>query len=116
MGRQTTQQSLLHASGAETVDGDGADLGYTPDNAILVLSITAKAGTNPTLDVTIEEKHPATGVYFVIDTFPQQVAEATVRRALSGPIGGVIRASWDVGGTGSPSFTFSLSVEGKQNP
>ena len=116
MGRQTVQQTLLHASGAELVDGDGADVGYTPDSAILVLDITAKGGTNPTLDVTVEEKHEASGVYFVIDTFPQQVAEATIRRTLSAPVGSVLRASWDVGGTDTPTFTFSLSIEGKQAP
>jgi len=116
VSRAFAQVSLLHASGAETADDDGADLAYTPDNAIFVLDITAYAGTSPLLDVTIEEKHPLTGVYFVIDTFPQQgEAVATIRRTLAGPIGGVIRASWDVAGSAGQSFTFSLSVEGKQD-
>lgn len=102
-------QQVLHPSGAETVTGQSPVFPFKGTQAVFVLDVTAAAGTTPTLDVTIEEFDEASGKYSVIDTFPQQIAAATVRRTLAVPFGDKIRAVWTIGGAG-PSFTFSLSA------
>lgn len=104
----------LHASALESADLSGDGFTFKPAAAAFVLDITAKAGTSPTLDVTIEEYSKAAAAWLVIDTFPQEVAEATVRRVLAAPVGNQLRCSWVIGGSATPTFTFSVTASGKE--
>lgn len=85
--------------------------------ALFLLNVSAISGA-PTLDVVIEGKDEAAGldVWRTVATFPQQTAMS--------PAGGVtpiavdplyytiLRARWTVGGTGTPTVTFTLSARG----
>lgn len=77
------------------------------------LVITAVAGTNPTLDVILETKTD-TGAYYTVAAFPQQTGTtAGVGRVFSG-LGDTCRWSWTIGGTDTPSFTFSVAAESEK--
>lgn len=115
MSDKKVHEVTLHASAAETVDGNSVDLGFPPKDAVFTLDITAVAGTTPTLDVTIEELDPLSGKYSVIDTFAQQISAVKVRRTLAGPFGNAIRAVWVISTSGGDSFTFSLGAQGKSD-
>lgn len=87
----------------------------------LSLSVTAAAGTTPTLDVIIERFDAASGLWVALPgaVFAQITAaaspELTIHPAMTAaanvvvkePIGDVFRAVATIAGT-SPSFTFSL--------
>lgn len=108
------QSRILHASAAETADLSGAGVNFRPAAAAVILDITAVTGTNPTIDVTVEEYNEAAVAWLVIDTFPQEVGVALVRRVIAAPVGNQLRCSWVIGGTVTPTFTFSVSVTGKE--
>lgn len=105
------RHATLHVSGVEGAGQlDGPIKGHIGPNVIVVLDITAVAGTSPTLDVLIEEFDPASETYFLIDTFPQQTTTGKVRRVITGPHGPFIRCTWTVGGTATPTVTFSCGM------
>lgn len=111
------QESTLHASAAETETVTGPDVLIEHLKAAnFYLDVTAVSGTAPTLDVTIQEKDPASGVYFDILTFTQATGVTSQRSNYgSGPgelLGKIIRFVATIAGT-TPSFTFSLSMVGK---
>jgi hypothetical protein len=103
------RHATLH-SGVITATGAGEIKSHGGPNVVVVLDITAVSGTAPTLDVLIEEYDPASGTYFTIDTFPQQVGVAKVRRTVTGPHGPFIRASWTLGGTATPTVTCTIGM------
>lgn len=76
------------------------------------LNVTAVAGTDPTLDVTLETKTD-TGDWYTVGAFPQQTGiVANIGRVFDG-LGEQIRWKWTIGGT-TPSFTFSIDAEGEK--
>lgn len=103
----------LKASGAIAATGSGAgrELG---DKGILrlLLAITAVAGTNPTLDVTVETSidNGVADAWRSIGTFAQKTGVSTERKTFVGA-DRFVRLSWTIGGTASPSFTFSVTGE-----
>lgn len=113
MANRVVYEDALFPSAIRTVTENGDDFGSPYREVVFSLDITASAGTSETLDITIEEKDPISGIYTVIDTFPQQTGVAFVRRTLTSVIGSVLRARAVIGGTGGPSFTFSLGANGK---
>ncbi len=112
MARAYIDQEILFPSAARTTTVNGDDVAFEPDSAVFVLDVTAASGTTPLLDVTIEEKDFLSGQYHVIDTFPQKTGVTSERRVVSAPIGSILRARAVIAG-GTPSFTFSVSAEGK---
>jgi hypothetical protein len=116
MGYQTkggrwaaTHAFTLAASAVRTANGAGsaveaADKGV----ARLLLDVTARSGTTPTLDVVIQTSHDGT-TWRTAHTFTQATATGQQRAAFA--IDRFVRASWTVGGT-TPSFTFSIKGEG----
>lgn len=75
------------------------------------LQVTAKAGTGPTLDVTIETSHDGS-TWYEAGTFSQlsdPAVPTTVRKIFT--VDRFVRAKWEVGGSGGPSLTFSLEAE-----
>lgn len=94
------------ATGTELELGDRATVR-------LALTVTAKAGTTPTLDVTIETSHDGVTWYeagaFAQISDPTLTNPLVVRQIFA--IDRFVRAKWEVGGSGSPSLTFSLDGE-----
>lgn len=105
--------AILHASGAETASGDSKS---TPvkvtqfQEGEFFLDVTAASGTNPTLDVTIVTRDPISLKWFVIATFTQATGVTTERKVLTANLGAFIAAAWAIGGTDTPTFTFSLGA------
>jgi len=109
--RQTSSHKqadiTIHASGAETADGNSADIdvsGYW--GAELCLDITSVSGTNPSMDFYVEGKDPVSGKYKTIDSFTGLTGTGTHWTTITTLAFGIIRARWLISGT-SPSFTFS---------
>lgn len=79
--------------------------------ANLTLTVTAKAGTNPTLDVVIQTSVDGS-TWRTVAAFTQATDVTAERKSFSG-LDRYTRASWTIGGTSSPSFTFSLAGDVK---
>jgi hypothetical protein len=80
----------------------------------LYLDVTAVSGTNPTLDIDIEAKDPVSGKVFALKSFAQATGVTTEAVWLGLPADTVfptpyMRANVTIGGTDTPTFTFSLS-------
>ena len=84
--------------------------------ALFMLDVTAKSGTNPTLDVTIEGWDATAGKWRTITTFAQILGASvpvTPDAVEVDPLYyEIIRATWVIGGTASPGFTFTLAAQG----
>lgn len=105
-------QETLHASGAETADGnsEAVDVKLQSGPFAFVLDVTAQSGTAPTLDVDIEGYDPTSNKWVVLGSFTQVTTTlGTSLLTLSEIAFARIRAAWDIGGT-SPNYTFSLGM------
>ena len=69
---------------------------------------SAKSGTDPTLDVLVETKHPTLDKWFTIVTFAQLVDVGQERKVLAANLGDTLAIKKTVGGTVTPTFTFSV--------
>ncbi len=98
------------ASAARTTSTNGTAFdtsGIDSVNGTLVIS--ARSGTNPTLDVVLETTADGTNYYTVL-AFPQQTNTTTGVARVFGPLGSLSRWKWTVGGTDTPSFTFAITA------
>lgn len=79
--------------------------------AHVTLSVTARSGTTPTLDVKLQTSANGTDWTDLTPAFTQVTGSTTLpfteRKTIAG-LQEYVRAVWDVGGT-SPSFTGSVS-------
>ena len=81
--------------------------------AAFLLNVTAKSGTNPTMDVTIEGWDATAGIWRTCATFAQITDIGTPVPVTVDPLYyQVVRAKWVIGGTASPGFTFTLAALG----
>lgn len=98
----------LAASAARTANGTGSAI-EAGDKAVvrLLLDVTARTGTTPTLDVTIQTSYDGI-TWRSAGTFTQATATGQQRGSFS--LDRFVRASWTVGGT-TPNFTFSITGE-----
>jgi hypothetical protein len=71
--------------------------------------VTAVAGTNPTLDVVVQESDDSGTNWFDTYHFPRITATGQYRSPLIPLTGNRVRYVRTVGGTGSPSFTNSVN-------
>lgn len=123
-GRDNPERILL-ASATRTATVTGADeLNPAGRGLRLFLDITAAAGTTKTLDVKVQWKDPISGAYLDLPgaAFAQQTAAATLmltiypgisetgNRDVSDVLPRVWRFVATLGGTGGPSFTYSLGA------
>lgn len=90
----------------------------------LILDITAKSGTNPTLDVKVQGKDPVSGNYYDIPgaAFAEQSTVTTVELVIypgvaetaNVSVSDVLPEVWRVhattGGTDTPTFTYSVGA------
>lgn len=98
------------ASAARTATATGTAFSTASlDSIDATLTITAAAGTDPTLDVTLETTTDGTNYYTLTPAFPQQTGAAAVSRTFDG-LGSSCRWKWTIGGTDTPSFTFSIAA------
>lgn len=109
----------LAASAARTANGNGSTFGgfSAGDRIAAQLSVSARSGTNPTLDVVIQHSIDGGTTWFDLITFTQATATgnelklyAEVDASSAQVIGDELRAKWTIGGTNTPSFTFSVKV------
>jgi hypothetical protein len=102
----------LVASAAKTTTAAATGVaGFGSANTLIVqLACTASGGTNPTLDVLIQSTIDGTN-WFLVDTFTQIVTTGVAIRSIpkaTQPWADIIRASWTIGGTNTPTFTISV--------
>ena len=110
-----SSQKIPIASAARTASGVQLLTGFPADwdELALFLDVTAVTGTTPTLDVVYEVSDPQ-GNWYTHTSFTQATATTTERKAATAPIGVNGRISWTIGGTDTPTFTFSVGVEVKR--
>ena len=98
------------ASAAQTATGNSAAIVVSSLTIGLVLSVTAAAGTTPTLDVTLEWS--ADGVTFFsaqpADSFTQLIAVGGAVKSFTCKQA-FYRIKWTITGSAGQSFTFSVS-------
>lgn len=109
----------FHPVAARTATGEatGVDLRQYDGDVVLILdSAAAGAGTNPTLDVTVEHSDSLSTDYTAITGAAfTQVTDAASRQKLVIDADGAkryVRVKYTIGGTSSPSFTFSVTGVG----
>lgn len=96
------------ASGARTTTANGTP--FNTEDAIAIsakLTITAKGGTTPTLDLKLQESVDGTN-WNDVGAFPQQNNTGSIAKTF-GPLtpGSQCRWVWTIGGS-TPSFTFAV--------
>lgn len=103
------------ASAARTTSSDSGWLNCEKYSTLrLILDVTARSGTSPTLDVTVFTADDSSGTNARAATgspFAQKTNVAAERKTFTG-LDAYYRVAWTVGGT-TPSFTFSVSGIGK---
>ena len=109
MGDRRTRTITLHASGAETGNGNSTSFNVSRfTEALLLIDVTAASGSSPTLDFDVE-CGPADDSLGYIHTEPAQITgtgKVLVKLANFGPW---LRLVWTIGG-GTPSFTFEAKL------
>lgn len=90
--------------------------------AVFMLNVTDVSGTSPTLDVKIQRKDTASGVYQDVTAGAFAQATGAIADTINiypggtsdapEPLGKVFRAVGTVGGSATPTVTFSLMASG----
>ena len=78
--------------------------------ADIYLDITAVSGTNPTLDITIEDYNPKRDNWHTLATFSTKTGTGKDAGRIAENIGQGMAISYEIGGTNSPSFTLTVDV------
>lgn len=106
--RDTGTYSTPVPSAARTASGNVTVPGAaSADSLRAQLSVTAAAGTSPTLNVIIEDSLDGGATWNVIGTFAQRTAVGREVINITIPFTEAMRVSWTIGGT-APSFTFEV--------
>jgi hypothetical protein len=103
-GRET-----VVASAARTTTGNSGSLtGYGPTTTLRAqLDVIAASGTNPTLDVLIQDTLDGTN-WNNLGTFAQKVTTGREVLNVTTPFSDELRVTWTISGTDTPTFTFSV--------
>lgn len=94
------------------------DLGGIPgewDEVTGYLIATAVSGTSPTLDVAYQTTPDGGTTYFTHTSFTQVTGATTEKKAFTAPIGIDGKLLCTIGGSATPTVTFSLYLECKKN-
>lgn len=78
--------------------------------AIIFFAITAASGTNPTLDVTIKVYDAGTAGWHLLGTFTQKTGVTTDVGYIQYGLGDQIACDYAIGGTATPTFTFKVTA------
>lgn len=120
MAKYLSDQSQLLASAAHTASGESSGLRMDgADMAWIVVKVTAKSGTNPTIQFIAETTGDADATsadWVEVDRFPVIAAVGTYMLAISKWMGfcRFLRCSYTIAGA-SASFTFSLHITRDNN-
>jgi hypothetical protein len=107
------ESATLLPSAARTASGNTADIDVGRFMCgEICLDVTAVSGTNPTLDVYIEGKDRLSGKYKTLFSQTGITAVGTYWFTITTLAFKYLRVRWVIGGT-TPSFTFSVGLEGK---
>ena len=110
LANQKNIQTLFVSASRGTTTSSAIDIA-SANAFVSFLSVTAQSGTNPTLDVVIQDSLD-NSVWFTLITHTQVTASTgTEVIAASRSPGRYIRAIATVGGTSTPLFTFSLKFQ-----
>jgi hypothetical protein len=110
-GRSFRSQTIdLSPAAAVTVDGNSPNTEDVGGASCLrlTLDVTARTGTSPTLDVSLQHSDDGT-TFRALGSFDQKTAVGAEKKTF-GPCARFVRAVFDVGGT-SPNFTFTVKGE-----
>jgi hypothetical protein len=110
---------LNQASAVQNASGNSSDLNVSAFKELAIdANVTALTGTNPTVQFFIDRKG-ADGVYYQIWNSASISAVGAVSDSV-GPglnkaqsLGSIVRFRWVIGGSGSPTVTFSASLVAK---
>ena len=110
----------LHPTAARTSTGNGTAVDlqqYDGDLIVLLDSAAASAGTNPTLDIKLQASDTQGGSYADISgaVFTRVTDAAASQQTLvisKSESPRWLRIVYTIGGTNSPSFTFSVNAVG----
>jgi len=112
-----TLHKVLKASGQVSASGntetDYVDVRSANQYGIFYLSVTAKEGTNPTLDVSVVTWDETSNSWFTLTSFTQATTSTTEMKT-SAYIGQRLAIVYTIGGTNTPKFTFSVSADLKE--
>jgi hypothetical protein len=107
----SVQDLLLHASAQESADGAGPSVETDRGVARLTLDVTNHSGDGTqTLDVDVETSEDD-ATWRTVDSFTQVGNSTGSERLAFAGLDRFVRVSWTIGGSGSPSFTFSVAGE-----
>ena len=103
---------IMLPSAARTVSGqsDGTSMAADMREANFLLDITAVGGTTPSMTLSIETSADGAS-WFTHTAFAAQTATGKNVLKLTN-LGSYVRANYAISGT-TPSFTFSLTMDGK---
>ncbi len=97
------------ASATQTASGTGTAFNVAGAKKLdATLTISARSGTTPTLDVALETTVDGTN-WYTVAAFPQKNATGSDARAF-GTLGKQCRWKWTITGT-TPSFTFAITAK-----
>jgi hypothetical protein len=116
------QTILNQASAVVSSSGNSDDLDVSLVKRIAInINVTAQSGTSPTVQFFVDRKG-ADGNYYQIWSSSVVSAVGVVSTTV-GPkctvtevLGLTVRIRWIIGGTSSPSSTFSISIQGRIDP
>lgn len=98
------------ASAARTTSSaaTGVEVGNRSSLRSLTMAVTAQTGgSSPTLDVRVETG-PDNSTWTTVGSFTQATGVTSQTKSFAG-LDRYARVAWTIGGTGGPSFTFSVS-------
>ena len=105
-----TESVILAAPSARTASASGSAYEMGERSTLrLLLDVTVVSGTNPTLDAYVETSNDGS-TWRTLGTFAQKVAASSERQCFAG-CDRFVRVSWEIGGTSTPTFTFSITGE-----
>jgi hypothetical protein len=109
-GRFVFGEPFLVPSAAVTANGSAAGVECGSHHALrLSLAVTAVSGTSATLDITIETAQD-NATWSTVGTFTQATGVSTQRKVFAA-LDRFVRARWVIGGSATPTVTFSLTGE-----
>lgn len=96
------------ASAARTATANGTAFDTSDlDSIEATLAVTANSGTDESLDVILQTSVDGTN-FATVAAFTQKTGTGSEAKVF-GPLGGTSRWRWTIGGTDTPSFTFSIA-------
>lgn len=95
------------ATASGTVEIPVSMLGVSTFRAFLVVSDVS--GTNPTLDIDIEDSLNATNFNSIV-SFTQATEATNEVKTYTTPFGDSLRLNYTIGGTDTPTFTFVFTI------